>query len=159
MTYTASVYWQRMPADAAIVTAYVRAIGEGRLANVSSSDRHTVKPWFAGKLDFAPQVADVGMEGFPLVGGRIETQKGRQVAALVYLRRQHIIQVFVWPDDSNPKHDLASTFERTARGFSLVTWHHEGLVYTAISDLNPPELALFRDHFTAKSAPSGPRSE
>jgi anti-sigma factor RsiW len=159
LTYTVTVSSNRPPEDAAIVTAHVRAIGEGRLAYVSSSDRHTVKPWFAGKLDFAPQVADVSVEGFPLVGGRIETQKERQVAAIVYLRRQHIIQVFVWPDDSNPKRELASSFERTARGFSLVTWGIDGLAYTAISDLNPPELALFRDRFIAKSVPPEPRTE
>ncbi len=159
LTYALTVSWNRPPEDAAIVTAHVRAIGEGRLTLVSSSDRHTVKPWFAGKLDFAPQVGDLSDDAFPLAGGRIETLHSQQVAALVYRRRQHIIQVFVWPDDSHPKRGFERSFERTTRGFSLVTWRHGGLAYTAISDLNPPELALFRDHFRAKSVPSGPRSE
>jgi anti-sigma factor RsiW len=159
LTYAVTVSWNRLPEDAAIVTAHVRAIGEGRLTLVSSSDRHTVKPWFAGKLDFAPQVGDLSDDAFPLAGGRIETLHSQQVAVLVYRRRQHIVQVFVWPDDSHPKRGLERSFERTTRGFSLVTWRHGSLVYTAISDLNPPELALFGDHFRAKSVPSGPRSE
>ncbi|MFM9888625.1 MAG: anti-sigma factor family protein [Burkholderiales bacterium] len=159
LTYAITVSWDRPPADVAIVTAHVRAIGEGRLTFVGSSDRHTVKPWFAGKLAFAPQVSDLSADAFPLAGGRVETVRAQQAAVLVYLRRQHIIQVFVWPDDSHPAREPERSFERTTRGFSLVSWRHDGLVYTAISDLNPPELALFRDHFTTKSVPSGSRSE
>ena len=119
-----------------LVTAHVRALQPGHLLDVPSSDRHTVKPWFDGRVAFSPNVPDLADQGFPLVGGRLDYLGGHAIAALVYTRRQHVIDVFVTPG-TRPESTA------TLQGYNTVGWVGDGLVYQAVSDLNPAELATF----------------
>jgi anti-sigma factor RsiW len=122
------------------VASHVRALMGPHLFDVRSTDQHTVKPWFAGKLDFSPPVVDLAPLGFPLVGGRLDRLGGRAVAALVYQRRQHTINVFVWPASDSSE---ALTDTRTFRGFQVRHWTHDGMAFWAVSDLNDIELDQF----------------
>ncbi|HEY7091441.1 MAG TPA: anti-sigma factor [Tepidisphaeraceae bacterium] len=148
MLLTAGLTWQiatrNVPTVASslteeIISNHVRSMQADHLADVASSDRHTVKPWFSGKLDFSPRVQDLAADGFPLVGGRLDYLNHRPVAALVYNRHGHIINVFVTPlaADAPPSANI--------RGFHLRQWKDpaEGLWYCAVSDMAEPEL----DHF------------
>ena len=108
--------------------------------DVASTDEHTVKPWFDGRLDFAPPVKDLKTEGFPLTGGRLDYLAGRPVAALVYQRRQHTIDLFVWPDGSRLDRGTA---EGSRNGYNFQRWSRGGMVFWAVSDLGAPELADF----------------
>jgi anti-sigma factor RsiW len=123
----------------AAVRAHVRALAAQRLVEVESSDRHTVKPWFQGKLDFSPPVRDLSAPGFPLAGGRVEILDGRRVAALVYRRRLHVIQVFVWPSEDGD----APPGARRIRGFNVRNWTRDDMTFWAVSDLADDELAGF----------------
>ena len=119
-----------------IVADHVRSLMASHLTDVLTSDQHTVKPWFNGKLDFSPQVRDLSGDGFELIGGRLEYLNGHSVAAIVYQRRKHVINVFTWPlsgSDEQPR-----TLAR--QGFNLVEWKQSGMYYCAISDLNQQEL-------------------
>jgi anti-sigma factor (TIGR02949 family) len=121
-----------------LLSAHVRAL-LGRELDVVSSDQHNVKPWFNGKVPFSPQVTDLSAEGFPLEGGRLDYVGGHRVAALVYGRRLHRIDVFVWPSDRQtapPSH-----FERD--GYNQISWTKNEFVFTAVSDLNAAELNTF----------------
>jgi len=120
------------------VAGHVRSLMAGHLTDVASSDQHTVKPWFDGKVDFAPEVKDYANEGFLLVGGRLDYLDGRAVAALVYRRNKHFINVFVWPSASTGGGRSAV---ETLRGYSLISREAGGLHYCLVSDLNPAELA------------------
>jgi anti-sigma factor RsiW len=110
------------------------------LFDVRSTDQHTVKPWFLGQLDFAPPVADLASSGFPLVGGRLEYLGGRRVAALVYQRRQHTINVFVSPAQARGS---AAFDPQSLRGFHVRHWIRDGMSFWAVSDLNDGELTAF----------------
>jgi anti-sigma factor RsiW len=110
------------------------------LFDVRSTDQHTVKPWFLDKLDFSPPVEDLAPLGFPLVGGRLDDLAGRPVAALVYQRRHHPINVFVWPA-ADSRAALSDT--RTLRGFQVRHWTRDGMAFWAVSDLNEIELDQF----------------
>ena len=124
-----------------LVDAHVRSLLPGHLLDVESTDRHTVKPWFAGKTDIAPVVVDLSDKGFPLLGGRLDYIDGHSVAALVYGRRAHKINVFVWR--TTPGEPADGSF--AVRGYSLLHWSNGGLTYWAVSDAALPELEAFRE--------------
>jgi anti-sigma factor RsiW len=122
-----------------VVGDHIRALRDGRLFDVQSSDRHTVKPWFLGKLDFSPPVEDLASIGFPLVGGRVDHVAGQPVAALVYQRRLHPIHVFIWFATDG----TAASDTRSIRGFQVRHWIRDGMSFWAVSDLNDTELDEF----------------
>lgn len=123
-----------------IVADHIRSLQPGHLFDVQSTDQHTVKPWFDGKLDFAPPVTDLANKGFPLVGGRLDYLDHRDVAALVYQRQKHFINVFIWPNESK----ATELWElHTIRGYNLLFWQENGMNFCAASDLNAAELKQF----------------
>lgn len=124
----------------AVVAGHIRALQPGHLMDVASTDQHTVKPWFDGRLDYAPPVKDLKAEGFPLAGGRLDYLAGRPVAALVYGRRQHFIDLFVWPDSGRVDREPAGD---SRNGYNVVRWTRDGMAFWAVSDLNAQELADF----------------
>ena len=123
-----------------VVDSHVRSLMANHLFDVQSTDQHTVKPWFLGKLDFSPPVVDLAPIGFPLVGGRLDYLGGRPAAALVYQRQKHTINVFVSPirDDA-----FAQTDVRSVRGFHVHHWVRDGMSFWAASDLNDAEFNDF----------------
>jgi anti-sigma factor RsiW len=129
-----------------IISSHVRSMMASHLTDIPSSDTHNVKPWFADKLDYSPPTKDLSAQGFPLIGGRMEYLENRPVAALVYRRNQHVINLFVWPaDESRTKPDTRSA----VRGYNLIHWTQGGMTWWLISDLEPAQLsecaALLRD--------------
>jgi anti-sigma factor RsiW len=132
---------------AEVLASHLRSLMPGHLTDVASTNQHNVKPWFNGRVDFAPAVPDLDSAGFPLLGGRLDYVGDRPVAAMVYGRREHKISVYAWPAESSAG-DHAPV-ERDVRGYHLMTWRSGGLVYWAVSDLNPRELAEFVRAFTA----------
>jgi anti-sigma factor RsiW len=121
---------------AEIIDAHLRSLQPGHLIDVVSTDQHTVKPWFDGKLDFSPPVKDFADQGFPLQGGRIDVVHGRSVAALVYGRRKHFVNVFVWPTrekDSSPR-------SGSQQGYQWTEWRKGGMEFCAVSDAAPSAL-------------------
>jgi anti-sigma factor (TIGR02949 family) len=124
-----------------VVSGQIRSLMADHLTDVASSDQHTVKPWFNGKLDFSPPVIDLTSEGFPLVGGRLDYLDHRQVAALVYRHRQHLINVFIWPEGGEEAPQAAAQ-----QGYNVLYFKHGGMEYWAVSDLNPTDLKAFIAH-------------
>src|SRR5437762_3067703 len=123
-----------------VVANHVRSLLAVQLVDVVSSDQHTVKPWFDGKIDFAPQVRDLSANGFPLVGGRLDYLDGKTVAALVYQRNKHPINLFIMPTPTSRSTPLRVM---TRRGYNVLAWRNDGMKYWAVSDLNQGELRQF----------------
>jgi mycothiol system anti-sigma-R factor len=124
----------------AFVDAHLRSLQPGHLEDVVSTDQHTVKPWFDGKLDFAPPVRDFANQGFPLQGGRLDVVHGQTVAVLVYGRRKHVINVFIWPTtelDAPPQ-------SGSQLGYNWVDWRRNGMEMCAVSDVNSGDLDTLR---------------
>jgi anti-sigma factor RsiW len=135
--------------EAQLVADHVRSTLALHLVDVATSDRHTVKPWFAGKLDFAPPVADLAAQGFPLVGGRLDVLDGRVVAALVYRRDKHLINVFVRPASGGLRWPVTAT---SHEGYALRRWTEGGLEFWAVTDAEPATLAALQTAFVAATA-------
>jgi len=129
-----------------VVAGQIRSLLPGHLTDVASSEQRTVKPWFGGKLNFSPPVIDLASAGFPLAGGRLDYLDNRTVAALVYRRAQHVINVFVWPEggDQQPRFEAQS-------GYNLAYYKHGGMEFWAVSDLNAAEFKEFIDHLRTAS--------
>jgi anti-sigma factor RsiW len=125
-----------------VVSSHIRSRMADHLTDVASSDQHTVKPWFAAKLDFAPPVTNLKEHGYPLVGGRLDYLQNRAVAAEVYKRNNHVINLFVWPASGN-----RSTTKKlgVAKGYNVISWESSGMNFSAVSELNPVELREFAD--------------
>jgi anti-sigma factor RsiW len=117
------------------VASHVRSLMAEHLMDVVSTDQHTVKPWFNGKLDFAPDVKDFAADGFPLIGGRLDYLGDHAVAALIYKRNKHFINVFIWPSTGDAKTETVML-----RGYSIITTSAHDLRYCLVSDLNAKEL-------------------
>jgi len=129
---------------AEIVDAHLRSLQPGHLTDVVSTDQHTVKPWFDGKLDFSPPVQDFTDQGFPLQGGRIDVIHGRSVAALVYARRKHFVNVFIWPTDEED----AAPRSGSHQGYQWFDWRKGGTEFCAVSDAAPSALKQLQKLFT-----------
>ncbi|SIO66086.1 Transmembrane transcriptional regulator (anti-sigma factor RsiW) [Bradyrhizobium erythrophlei] len=129
-----------------VVSAHLRSLQAGHLIDVISTDQHTVKPWFNGKLDVSPPVINLTAEGFTLIGGRLDYVDARAIGAVVYRRRQHVINLFVAQTASTERR---SAKIETIQGFNIRHWSDRGLNYWAVSDLAKDELAEFGDKFEA----------
>jgi anti-sigma factor RsiW len=124
----------------ALVASYLRVAMAEHTVDVVSSDRHTVKPWYAGRLDYAPPVHDLTTGGFPLLGGRLDVVDGRKIAVLVYRRNQHKLALGLWPASSSGN-SAPRVSERD--GFAIAEWRHGGFEFRAVSDLASGEMAAF----------------
>ncbi|MDB6018217.1 MAG: putative transrane anti-sigma factor [Pedosphaera sp.] len=134
-----------------ITSSHIRSLMANHLTDVASTDQHTVKPWFDGRVDFAPPVMDLADHGFPLIGGRLDYLQNRSVAALVYQRQKHFINLFIWPADAP-----ANTGEQTTtrNGYNLIHWYQSGMTYWAVSDLNRSELQDFTQLIRGQTVPA-----
>ncbi len=145
---------RRQGSDALIADAvsdHVPSLLPGHLIDVRSTNEHTVKPWFDGRVDFSPQVRDLTAQGFELVGGRLDVLDGKQVAALVYRRHLHMINVFQWPS----KRTMIASAVQTRNGYHVVQWSESGLRFVAVSSVAEGDLRTFVRAFRAAPAASG----
>ena len=133
---------QRSPIEDEILASHVRSLLVNHLTDVATSDQHTVKPWFNGKIDFSPPVVDLAPQGFPLLGGRIDYIGGRVVAALIYRRQAHLINLFIWPASA------AGPTTASRDGYNMENWSEDGLTFWAVSDVSAGEVEKFRETFS-----------
>jgi anti-sigma factor RsiW len=131
--------------DQELVSSHVRSLQPGHLTDVQTTNQHIVKPWFNGRIDFSPPVPELAQQGFPLAGGRLDSINGKTAAAIVYHRRLHTVNVFVWPgSDAHGR-----LFQKD--GFSAMEWSQGGMRFAAISDIPPSELREFEQLYRARS--------
>jgi len=131
-----------------LIASHVRSLMADHLTDVASSDQHTVKPWLDTKLDFAPPVVDLSSEGFPLIGGRLDYLDNRPVAALVYQRRKHFINLFIWPGETGA---ARPTMPMSHEGYQLLHWADSDFNYWAVSDVNANDLQTFKQQFETRT--------
>jgi anti-sigma factor RsiW len=132
-----------------LIASHARSLLANHLTDVASSDHHTVKPWLDAKLDFAPAVVDLSSEGFPLIGGRLDYLDNRPVAALVYGRRKHFINLFIWPAAAD---STRAPKTMTRQGYQLLHWGDSEFNYWAVSDVNTDDLQTFKQQFEARTS-------
>jgi anti-sigma factor RsiW len=125
-----------------VISSHVRSLLATHLLDVPSTDQHTVKPWFDGKLKFSPPVRDFSDQGFRLIGGRLDYINGREVAALVYQRRLHLINLFIWPLESS-RNTAVESFAKD--GYNVLHWERDGFAFWAVSDVSAGDLTAFAD--------------
>ena len=147
--------WSLFPSRAArtritaeLIDAHVRSLQPGHLTDVQSTDQHTVKPWFDGKLDFIPPVSDYSQQGFPLLGGRLDIVDGHSAAALIYARRKHIINLFVWPDRGTPPIAGGSG---SRQGYNWSRWASGDMQFCLVSDVSAADLGELKELIQRKS--------
>lgn len=142
---------QRSALDDQLISSHVRSLQPGHLTDVQTTNQHIVKPWFNGKIDFAPPVPELADHGFPLAGGRLDSINGNTVAAIVYHRRLHTVNLFVWRDRPSPER------VKVEHGFALAEWSEDGLHFAAVSDIATPELRQFETLYRSRSglSPTG----
>ena len=149
VSWTAAIQYAGVTADERIaeqvIDGHARSILTTHLVDVASSDRHTVKPWLSSKLDFSPTVVDLAGDGFPLIGGRLDYLDNRPVAALVYRHRQHVIDLFVWPESRGARATPVKALSR--KGYNVLHWKDGAMVLWAISDVEPAELKAFAEAY------------
>ncbi len=131
--------------DQEIVSSHVRSLQPGHLTDVQTTNQHIVKPWFNGRIDFSPPVPELADQGFPLAGGRLDSINGKTVAAIVYRRRLHTVNLFVWPAKDAAERSFVKD------GFAVREWSRNGLRYAAVSDIPASELQQFHKLFEQKS--------
>jgi anti-sigma factor RsiW len=145
--------WQRPGADQFLATqliaSHVRSLMASHLTDVASTDQHTVKPWLDAKLDFAPPVVDLSSEGFPLLGGRLDYLDNRSAAVLIYQRRKHFINLFVWPAEAGADRTMKAM---SRQGYQLLHWVDSDFNYWAVSDVNADDLKLLKQKFEAQAS-------
>jgi anti-sigma factor RsiW len=129
-----------------LVASHVRSLLANHLTDVATSNQHVVKPWFNGKVDIAPPVPELAEQGFPLVGGRLDYIEGHVAPAIVYRRRLHTVNLFVWPAE---KGRLSPDRSVRRDGYSLVEWSEGGLRFAAVSDIDLADLKAFRQAYEA----------
>lgn len=132
--------------DQEIVTSHVRSLQPGHLTDVQTTNQHIVKPWFNGKIDFSPPVPELADVGFPLAGGRLDSIEGKTVAAIVYHRRLHTVNLFIWPARDAAERSFVKD------GFTVKEWSRNGLRFAAVSDIAPAELQQFHKLFEQRSS-------
>ena len=131
--------------DQELVSSHVRSLQPGHLTDVQTTNQHIVKPWFNGRIDFAPPVPELADQGFPLIGGRLDSLDGKTVPAIVYKRRLHTVNLFVWPQKDSGERAFVKD------GFAVREWSRNGLRYAAISDIPAAELEQFQRLFVQRS--------
>jgi anti-sigma factor RsiW len=131
--------------DQELVSSHVRSLQPGHLTDVQTTNQHIVKPWFNGRIDFSPPVPELADQGFPLAGGRLDSINGQTVAAIVYHRRLHTVNLFVWPAKDSADRSFVKD------GFAVNEWSRNGLRFAAVSDIPPPELKQFETLFQKRA--------
>jgi anti-sigma factor RsiW len=146
LTVTLTGRSSEQPLAQEVVSSHIRSLMANHVMDVVSTDQHTVKPWFNGKLDFSPTVKNLAGQEFPLIGGRLDYIGGHSVAALIFQRHKHIINLFIWPTKENDSKPASSA---SLQGYNVIHWSETGMTFWAVSDLNEKELIEFGRDFSA----------